>query len=97
MNEKKVLLQMVKTLINDLHNIQQRGAGYYSADPFVQRYNKLLEKAGQIFKEDTILLDTFSPIEGVASVDPADKMKVTQKVAIEVGQLIAYIEACLEG
>ncbi len=96
MDEKKVLLRMVKTLTTDLQNIQQRGAGYYSADPFVQRYNRLLEKTKQIFKEDTILLDTFSPIEDITSVDPADKMKVTQRVMIEAGQLIAYIEACLE-
>ena len=97
MDEKKVLLRMVKTLTTDLQNIQQRGAGYYSADPFVERYNRLLEKTKEIFREDTILLDTFSPIEGITSVDPADKMKVTQRVMIESGQLIAYIEACLEG
>ncbi len=97
MDEKKVLLRMVKTLITDLQNIQQRGAGYYSVDPFVQRYNRLMGKTKEIFKEDTTLLDTFSPVEDVASVDPADKMKATQKVMIEAGQLIAYIEACLEG
>ncbi len=97
MDEKKVLLRMVKTLISDLQNIQQRGAGYYSASPFVQRYNRLLEKAKEMFKEGTILLDTFSPIEDITSVDPADKMKVTQRVMIESGQLVAYIEACLEG
>ncbi len=97
MDEKKVLLRMVKTLATDLQNIQQRGAGYYSVSPFVQRYNRLLEKAKEIFKEDTILLDTFSLIEEKSAVDPADKMKVTQKVMIEAGQLIAYIEACLEG
>ncbi len=96
MDEKKVLLRMVKTLTTDLQNIQQRGAGYYSASPFVERYNRLLEKAKEIFKKDTILLDTFSPVEDSSSVDPADKMKVTQKVMIEAGQLIAYIEACLE-
>ena len=97
MDEKKVLLRMVKTLITDLQNIQQRGAGYYSASPFVQRYNRLLETAKQIFKEDTILLNTFASIEDINPVDPADKMKVTQKVMIESGQLVAYIEACLEG
>lgn len=96
MDEKKVLLRMVKTLATGLQNIQQRGAGYYSVSPFVQRYNRLLEKAKEIFKEDTILLDTFSLIEESSAVDPADKMKVTQKVMIEAGQLIAYIEACLE-
>ncbi len=97
MDEKRVLLKMVKTLVTDLQNIQQRGAGYYSPGPFVQRYNLLLEKAKEMFKKDTILMDTFSPIEDITSVDPADKMKTTQKVVIEAGQLIAYIEANLEG
>ncbi len=97
MDEKKVLLHMVKTLAMDLQNIQQRGAGYYSVSPFVRRYNRLLETTKEIFKEGTVLLDTFSPVEESASVDPADKMKVTQQVMLEAGQLIAYIEACLEG
>ncbi|NOX96820.1 MAG: hypothetical protein GXO98_01900 [Nitrospirae bacterium] len=97
MDERKVLLRMVQTLSTDLQNIQQRGAGYYSVSPFVERYNLLLEKAKQIFKEETILLSTFSPVGDISSVDPSDKMKVTQKVLIEIGQLIAYIESCLEG
>lgn len=97
MDEKRVLLKMIKALVTDLQNIQQRGAGYYTPSPFVQRYNLLLEKAKQIFKKDTILMDTFSAIEDTTSVDPADKMKTTQKVVIEAGQLIAYIEANLEG
>ena len=96
MDEKKVLLKMINALVTDLQNIQQRGAGYYSPEPFIQRYNRLLEKAKEIFKKDTILMGTFSPIEDMASVDPADKMKATQKVVIESGQLIAYIEANLE-
>ncbi|MBT9131782.1 hypothetical protein B9J77_01270 [candidate division NPL-UPA2 bacterium Unc8] len=97
MDEKKVLLRMVKALATDLQNIQQRGAGYYSAAPFVNRYNRLLEKAKTIFKkEDDVLIATFSELEDTSSVDPSDKMKVIQKVIIEIGQLIAYIEASLE-
>ena len=97
MNEKHILLRMLKTLLKDLQEIQQKGAGYYSSSPFVERYNKLLEKAQVIFiAEENLLLDTFSSIEDTKSVDPSDKMKVTQRVAIEGGQLIAYIEACIE-
>ena len=88
---------MVKTLAVDLQNIQQRGAGYYSAAPFVDRYNKLLEKTRAIFeKEDKLLIATFPDLEDTSSVDPSDKMKVIQRVMIEVGQLIAYIEAGME-
>ncbi len=57
MDDKKVLLRMVKTLATDLQNIQQRGAGYYSVSPFVQKYNRLLEKAKEIFKKDSVLLE----------------------------------------
>ena len=97
MDNKKVLLKMVKTLAVDLQNIQQRGAGYYSAAPFVDRYNRLLEKTRIIFeKEDNVLIATFPNLEDTSSVDPSDKMKVIQKVIIEVGQLIAYIEAGME-
>lgn len=96
MDNKKVLLKMVKTLAVDLQNIQQRGAGYYSAAPFVDRYNKLLEKTKVIFEEDNILITTFLTLEDTSSVDPSDKMKVIQRVIIEIGQLIAYIEASME-
>jgi hypothetical protein len=97
MDKKKVLLKMLRALATDLQNIQQRGAGYYNATPFVDRYNRLLEKAKVIFKEeDDILIATFSNLEDTSSVDPSDKMKVIQKVIIEIGQLIAYIEASLE-
>lgn len=98
MDEKRILLNMLKALLRDLQEIQQKGAGYYSCAPFVQRYNKLLEKAKVIFApEESLLLDTFSRVEDTTSVDPADKMKVTQHIVIEGGQLIAYIEASLEG
>jgi hypothetical protein len=96
-DNKKVLLKMVKTLAVDLQNIQQRGAGYYSAAPFVDRYNRLLEKTKMIFeKEDSVLIATFPILEDTPSVDPSDKMKVVQRVMIEIGQLIAYIEASIE-
>ena len=96
MEEKKILLRMIQALVGDMQNIQQRGAGYYTSTPFVERYNQLLEKAKTIFSKESLLLDTFNPLEDTKSVDPADKMKVIQKVIIEAGQLIAYIKAALE-
>lgn len=93
MDEKKVLLKMVKQLQMDIQNIQQKGAGYYSATPFVDTYNRLLAKNREIFKKKGVLLDVLVEVEDTKSVDPAEKMKVTQKVMVAVGQLIAFIEA----
>ena len=93
MDDKKILLAMLKALLVDIQNIQQKGAGYYSSAPFVEKYNRLLDKARKLFEGKSLLLDTFSEIEDTKSVDPADKMKVTQKVIIEVSQLIAFLGA----
>lgn len=96
MDEKKILLRMLRALTTEIQNIQQKGAGYYDTTPFVEKYNKLLDKAKKIFGKQSILLETFSEIEDTKSVDPADKMKTTQKVIMEVSQLIAFIEASME-
>lgn len=96
LNEEKTLLSMARTFRTDIQDIQQKGAGYYSCDPFVNRYNKLLSKARELFGEkQTVLLDSFEEVEDTASVDPADKMKVTQRVLIELGQLIAFMESVI--
>lgn len=92
--EIKILQSMLKALVQDAEQIQERGAGYYSSTPFVERYNKLLEKALMILKDEkSPLLNTFSPLEDTLSVDPADKMKVLGKLIVEAKQLIAYIES----
>lgn len=94
--EKKTLLSMARVFRTDIQDIQQRGAGYYSCDPFVMRYNKLLAKARELFSEEqAVLLDSFDEVEDTKPVDPADKMKVTQRVLIELGQLIAFMEAVI--
>jgi hypothetical protein len=96
LQEKKTLLSMARTLKNDTQDIQQRGAGYYSCGPFVTRFNKLLAQARQLFSENqTVLLDSFEELEDTKSVDPADKMKVAQRVLIELGQLIAFMESVI--
>ncbi len=96
LEEKKTLLSMARVFRNDIQDIQQRGAGYYSCSPFVSRYNKLLAKAKELFADDqTVLLDSFDEVEDTKSVDPADKMKVTQRVLIELGQLIAFMESII--
>ena len=96
MDDKKILLSMLRALSTDIQNIQQRGAGYYSTTPFVEKYNKLVDKAKKIFAEGSVLLDAFSEVEDVKSVDPADKMKTTQEVVIELSQLIAFIQASMK-
>jgi hypothetical protein len=96
LDEKKTLLSMARAFRTDTQDVQQRGAGYYSCDPFVNRYNKLLAKAHELFDESqTVLLDSFDEVEDTPSVDPADKMKVTQHVLIELGQLIAFMESVI--
>jgi hypothetical protein len=96
LEEKKTLLLMARAFHNDIQDIQQRGAGYYSCSPFVSRYNKLLSKARELFANDqTVLLDSFEDLEDTKSVDPADKMKVTQRVLIELGQLTAFMESII--
>ena len=92
--ETKILLGMLRALLNDLKTIQQLGAGYYDSGSFITRYNKLLEVARDLLP-DSRLMATFSPLETSPSVDPVEKMKATQKVLIEGGQLISLIQSVL--
>lgn len=94
-DEIKILLGMLRALLNDLKTIQQLGAGYYDAGSFITRYNKLLEVARDLLP-DSRLIQTFSPLETSPSVDPVEKMKATQKVLIEANQLAALIRATLD-
>ena len=97
LDERKTLLSMACIFRTDIQDIQQKGAGYYSCDPFVNRYNKLLAKARELFGEaQTVLLDSFEEVEDTTPVDPSDKMKVTQRVLIELGQLIAFMESIIK-
>jgi hypothetical protein len=97
LNEKRTLLSMARAFRTDIQDIQQKGAGYYSCDPFVRRYNHLLLKTRHLYSDTgTVLLDSFEEIDGTGSVDPADKMKVTQRVIIELGQLIAFMESVIK-
>ena len=92
--DRRILLSLLEALQRDINNIQQKGAGYYSCQPFVDKYNKLLEKTRVMFGESS-LLDTFVPVEATRSVDPTDKIKTTQEVLIELGQLITFVQELL--
>jgi hypothetical protein len=96
MNDKLILLEMLRTLHNDVSNIQQKGAGYYSTAPFVERYNKLLNRAKKLFDDETDILEIFSDIEDTKSVDPADKSKTAQRVLLELNQLITFVKSAIE-
>ncbi len=95
--ENRVLLKMLRTLRNDLQIIEQKGAGYYSCSPFIERYNKLLDRIKEIFSEEAgELLKTFQPLEEPSSADPSQKMKTTQRLLIEIGQLATFMEEMLK-
>lgn len=93
-NQQEILIKMLERLLEDLRNVQQKGTGYYTCEPFVTRYNKILDAAKGIFRECSHILETFAPIEGTSSVDPLDKMKVMQKVMVEGDQLAVLMESC---
>lgn len=96
LDEKKTLLSMSCVFRTDIQDIQQKGAGYYSCDPFVNRYNKLLLKARELFDQTHgAILESFEEVEDTSSVDPGDKMRVTQRILIELGQLIAFMESII--
>lgn len=96
LDKKRTLLSMSRTFRTDIQDIQQKGAGYYSCEPFVNRYNKLLSTAHELFDASgAVLLDSFESVQDTESVDPADKMKVTQRVLIELGQLIALMDSII--
>ncbi|MFC1735954.1 hypothetical protein ACFL1X_07540 [Candidatus Hydrogenedentota bacterium] len=95
MNERRTLLKMLETLLVDTQSISQRGAGYYSTGPFVKKYNSLLARAKDMFKGESSLLETLDSVDDISSTDPSDKMKATQAVLIEIGQLKSFIECCL--
>lgn len=95
LDEKRTLLSMSCVFRTDIQDIQQKGAGYYSCDPFVNRYNKLLLKARELFETHGAILESFEEVEDTSSVDPGDKMRVTQRILIELGQLIAFMESII--
>ncbi len=56
----------------------------------------MLGRAKKMFGSESELLEIFSEIEDTKSVDPADKGKMLQKVALELNQLITFIKEGFE-
>ena len=94
--QEKTLHRMLKMLLRDLRDLEHRGAGYYSVVPYADRYNKLLGQIRGIYPEDTDLLGTFEQMKPPSSSDPAIKVKAVEQLIVEIGQLIAFIEASFE-
>ena len=94
--QEKTVYKMLKMLLRDLRDLEHRGAGYFSAVPYAERYNKLLGLIRSIYPEDLGLLGTFDEMKPTSSTDPADKAKAIEQLIVEIGQLIAFIEASFE-
>lgn len=93
MNTRITLIRMLKQFIEDIHALQQQGAGYYSCIPLVTRYNKLLNQAAGLFSESGGLIGTFDEQPEKDPKDPSEKMKVVQGLRIEIGQLMSLLES----
>ena len=96
MDLRSSLVRMLKQLLEDMHALQQLGAGYYSCIPIAKRYNKLMEQAQSLFPGAEGLAGTFEKIEEADPKDPSEKMKVVQGIRIEIGQLITLLESMRE-
>jgi hypothetical protein len=94
--QEKTLHRMLKMLLGDLRDLEHRGAGYYSVAPYADRYNKLLNHVRAIFPDDADLLASFEEMKPPSSSDPAAKVKAVEQLIVEIGQLIAFVEASLE-
>ena len=93
MDQRRPLMAMLKQLLEDMYVIQQQGAGYYTCVPFARRYNKLLDQARKIVRDDNGLIETFDDIEQEDPVDPADKLKVIQSIRVEINQLLSLLSS----
>ena len=93
MDVRPSLIPMLKQLLEDMAVLHQQGAGYYSCNPIIHRYNKLLAQARTLFAKSDGLIGTFDDQEEQEPKDPADKMKILQGIRIEVGQLMSLLES----
>ena len=96
MDTRPILIRMLKTLLEDMMVLHQQGAGYYSCAPIARRYNKLLAQSGNVLPESNGLFETFEALDEKDPKDPADKMIVIQGIRVEIGQLLALLEAVEE-
>ena len=92
MDNRELIIHMLRQLDEQSCSIQQVGAGYYSCIPFARRFNKLFAEARKLFEEADGLMGTFEEIPEYDPKDPADKMKIIQGIRVEINQLISLLE-----
>lgn len=97
MESRKLLIRMLRQLLEDMHSLQQQGAGYFTCIPMSRRYNKLLARARELAKDVDGMMDTFEEIPETDPKDPGEKYKMVQGIRIEVGQLISLLESLETG
>ena len=93
MGTRQLLIEMLRQLLNDMIDLHQQGAGYYSCIPFAARYNKLLGQARLLFPADNGLIGTFEDLPTQDPKDPADKHKTLQSIRVECNQLITMLNS----
>ena len=93
MDQRKVLVQMLRQLLKEMEIVTSQGAGYYTCSPFARRFNKLLGQARLFLAGQSSMIDTFEEMAEDDPMDPADKSKMLLGVRVEVSQLITLLEA----
>ncbi len=96
MDQRKVLVQMLRQLLKEMEIVTSQGSGYYTCTPFAQRFNKLMRQAKIMFPDVGGIIETFETFEESDPKDPADKSKVLLGVRVEIAQLITLLEATAE-
>jgi len=92
-NMREPLISMLHQLLKEMDYVQSQGAGYYTCSPFARRFNKLAASAAEVLGAGDPLVQTFEAIDETDPKDPADKSKRLLGIRIEIGQLIALLEA----
>lgn len=96
MDERKVLVQMLRQLLKEMEVVSSQGSGYYTCAPFASRFNKLMRQAQTLFPGGSGIVSTFEVLDEQDPKDPADKSKALLTIRIEASQLITLLEATSE-
>lgn len=97
MDNRTILIKMLRKLEEETTVVVSQGAGYYTCVPFIKRFNKLLEQARKLFEGNDGLIDTFEALPAADPKDPGEKGKVLLEIHIEINQLVTLLDAMGEG
>ncbi len=96
MDERAMLVNMLRQLLKEMEIVSSQGAGYYTCVPFAQRYNKLMMHAKELYPSAQRIMSTFDTIVETDPKDPSDKSKVLLGIRVEISQLITLLESIRE-